>query len=144
MRTAILIGGAVIGGAMLYTLAKRRPGESLASTAGREIVGAAGNAASGAVIGVGSFVGIPATNLTQCQKDIAAGRTWDASFSCPATTFIGSIFSGATINAADVNDARQIDRIMEREQAARGDLGIVYDPRNDTQAQYDQMGNRIY
>jgi len=32
------------------------------------------------------------TNQTQCQKDIAAGDKWAASFSCPASDFLGMIF----------------------------------------------------
>lgn len=48
---------------------------------------------SGVVLGVGDSFGIPRTNQTQCERDIAAGRTWDASFSCPAGTFIKSVFN---------------------------------------------------
>lgn len=47
---------------------------------------------SGAVTGAGGLVGVPATNVTQCDKDLAAGRTWDASFSCPAKRWLGSLF----------------------------------------------------
>lgn len=119
MKTAILIGGAVVGGVLLYAIAKKRPGESLATTAGREVIGAAGDVAAGAVVGVGGLFGIPATSTTQCERDLAAGRTWDASFSCPAGTFIGSVFNSTTIKTAEANDARQIDRIIEREMAAR-------------------------
>lgn len=145
MKNAILIGGALIGGVMLYTIAKRKPGESLAATAGRELVGAVGDAGAGAVIGVGSFFGIPETNTTQCERDLAAGRTWDASFSCAATTFVGSLFNSTQANANAVNDARQIDRIIEREQRDRGYLGGVYDYSTGEQTgAYDEMGNRIY
>ena len=55
-------------------------------------VSAAGNVAAGAVVGAGEVVGIPDTNQTQCDKDLAAGDHWAASFSCPATTFIKSLF----------------------------------------------------
>lgn len=45
---------------------------------------------SGTVIGLGTLVGIPATNKTQCQKDIANGDMWEASFSCPAKDFLSA------------------------------------------------------
>lgn len=61
--------------------------------------GAAIDAASEGVQGIGSIVGIPRTDKTQCQKDLDAGRMWDASFSCPAGTFIGGLFGGKPGNA---------------------------------------------
>jgi hypothetical protein len=50
--------------------------------------GAAVNVAEGAVLGVGDAVGIPRTDKTECQKALDEGRYWDASFSCPAGTFL--------------------------------------------------------
>lgn len=119
MKTQILIMGAVVGGVALYVLARRKPGESLATTAGREIVGAAVDAVGGAasavgdvaasgVVGIGSVFGIPETNQDQCSLDLAAGRTWDASFSCPASRFIGNAFSSSSSNAADRADAEKV------------------------------------
>ena len=49
---------------------------------------AAGQVASGAVVGIGQAVGIPATNTDQCNAAIAAGDTWNASLYCPAATFL--------------------------------------------------------
>lgn len=40
----------------------------------------------------GELLGIPRTDETECEKALREGRTWDASFACPAGTFIGSIF----------------------------------------------------
>lgn len=135
MRAVLYAGAALAGGLLLYTLVKKKPGESLATTAGREVVGAAagavGDASVGIVKGIGELVGIPDTNVDQCSADIAAGRTWDASFSCPASRFIGSVFGSTTINAAAASDARQIDRIIERQQASTGGLS----------GEYDAMGN---
>ena len=51
-----------------------------------------GDLAAGAVEGVGQSVGVPATDATQCAADLAAGRMWRASFSCPAGKFIGAVF----------------------------------------------------
>jgi hypothetical protein len=46
------------------------------------------DAASGVVIGAGKAVGIPETDDSECAKALREGRTWDASFACPAGTFL--------------------------------------------------------
>lgn len=46
------------------------------------------DAASGVVIGAGKAVGIPETDESECAKAMREGRTWDASFACPAGTFL--------------------------------------------------------
>lgn len=48
--------------------------------------------AANVIIGTGDVLGIPRTNETECQKALREGRTWDASFACPASDFIGSFF----------------------------------------------------
>lgn len=53
------------------------------------------DAGTGAVIGIGKSIGIPETNRDACAQAIYEGRTWDASFACPAGTFIKSLFTGA-------------------------------------------------
>ncbi len=47
---------------------------------------------SGAVLGVGEVVGVPVTNLTECERAKIEGRTWDASFACPAGDFLRYVF----------------------------------------------------
>ena len=58
------------------------------SAAAANLGGAAVDAAlgvpTGAVLSLGEAVGIPRTNMTACEQAMAEGRTWDASFSCPA------------------------------------------------------------
>lgn len=87
-----LIGGLVIGLAALYLVNRIRAaasdpaGTAQGITTG--IIDGIGGAGAGVVVGIGETVGIPKTNLTQCQQDMASGRTWDASFSCPAGDFI--------------------------------------------------------
>jgi hypothetical protein len=71
---------------------KKKPGQSLAGAAGTAAVTAAVDVASGAVVGVGEVFGIPATDMTECQKAQAEGRTWDASFACSAGDFLGYIW----------------------------------------------------
>jgi hypothetical protein len=39
-----------------------------------------------------SWFGIPETNLSECEKAKTEGRTWDASFACPAGDFIGYLW----------------------------------------------------
>lgn len=77
---AVLIGAAIVG---IYFLSTKA-GQQLVANVAEASVNAAGNAATGAVIGIGKAVGVPATNLDQCQRDIDAGDVWAASFSCPA------------------------------------------------------------
>ena len=144
-RIVLYAGAALAGGVALYVLAQKKPGESMAGALGRAAGGAVGDAAVGAVKGVGSVFGIPDTSMTKCQQDLAAGRTWDASFSCPAMQFVSGVWNSSAINDAEVNDARQIDRIIERQQAAVGGLTGVYNYENGEQiGAYDEMGNRIY
>ena len=38
--------------------------------------------------GVGDMLGVPRTSLSECDRAMIEGRTWDASFACPAATFI--------------------------------------------------------
>lgn len=56
------------------------------------VVGAVADVGAGVAIGVGDVLGLPRTDLTECERAIAEGRTWDASFVCPAGTFIRSVF----------------------------------------------------
>jgi len=48
---------------------------------------------SGSVETIGEKIGIPKTNMTECQKAQAEGRTLDASFACPAVDFIKYLWS---------------------------------------------------
>jgi hypothetical protein len=67
-----------------------------ASAAGGVIV----QGATGAVIGIGESVGIPPTDVDKCHQYIQAGDYWNASFYCPAGTFLkaatGAIFNPKT------------------------------------------------
>lgn len=85
-----LIAGAAVGVALLWAMSKGVKGTGQAI--GGAAVDLVDGAVSGAVIGAGEAVGIPATNQTQCQLDQAAGDTWAASFSCPAKDFLQYLF----------------------------------------------------
>ncbi len=56
--------------------------------AGRDIGGAAGDMVTGLVEGSAESFGVPRTNQTECERAKAEGRTWDASFACPAGDFL--------------------------------------------------------
>lgn len=59
-------------------------------------VNVAAGAAEGAVVGVGSIFGIPATDEARCTQAIEQGNTWEASKYCTAGTFIGSVWDDWT------------------------------------------------
>lgn len=88
-----MIALAAVGGALIYVL---RTGAN-AGQVGADLAGAGVDLVAGAFVGgvesIGEQVGIPRTNQTECERAIAEGRTWDASFACPAGTFIKSLFN---------------------------------------------------
>jgi hypothetical protein len=93
----LVIGGVILVAVagLVYWIVKRGIGGVTADvTSG--VVKAVGGIATGAVKGVAETVGIPDTNQDQCSKDLAAGRMWDASFSCPASRFVKGVFSSGS------------------------------------------------
>lgn len=50
--------------------------------------GQASQAAGGLIQDAGAAIGVPRTDQTECDKAKAEGRTWDASFACPAGDFL--------------------------------------------------------
>lgn len=86
MKTTYWIAGGIVAAAALWALLAR-PKDTGAALAGAAwsladgIVGEVGNLA-------GEAIGIPRTNMTQCELDKARGDNWAASFSCPAGDFI--------------------------------------------------------
>jgi hypothetical protein len=87
-----LIFGAVAAAAVLLILLKKKGAVSnVAQAAGGAVVDAAAGLTAGVVYGVGDAVGVPRTDMTECDKAIQEGRTWDASFACPAGKFLSSV-----------------------------------------------------
>lgn len=90
----LLVGAAAAAALLAVVVLVKKKG--LAADAGVAVgsaaVDLADGVATGVVTSIGEEVGIPKTNMTECEKAIAEGRTWDASFACPAGTFIGSLF----------------------------------------------------
>lgn len=103
LEVGALAIGALVVGVVVYKTAK----------AGAAVVGQVAatvdTAVAAPVLGIGDVLGIPRTNLSACEQAKAEGRTWDASFACPALDFMGYIVSGTNLTpataAADVASA---------------------------------------
>lgn len=106
IKTAAIAAALVAGAWVLYGLKKK---------AGA-IVGAVDETIATGVKGIGSVFGIPDTNLSKCAADKAAGRTWDASFSCPAGDWLSYLVSDTPSSQSSV-DADVAGRVAD-------DLGI--------------------
>lgn len=85
----IALGGVLLAVAFVASRGARETGALLVSGTVDMVDGVIGEA--GSVLG--AVVGVPRTQLDQCAADRAAGRTWDASFSCPAKDFLSYLFS---------------------------------------------------
>ena len=83
--TYLLAAGAVLAAVAWVSLKGPR---AAAASVGSAAVDLADGVVSGTVVAIGERVGVPATNQTECQRAKAEGRTWDASFACPAGDFI--------------------------------------------------------
>ena len=88
-KTLLLVAGGAVVLAVLFIFDRRATPAAIGQAAGGALV----DAGAGAVIGIGEAIGIPQTSMTECERAIAEGRTWDASFACPAGTFIKSLFN---------------------------------------------------
>lgn len=85
-----MVAAGAVGLALVYVALRGMKG--VAADIGGAAIDLADGVLSGAVETVGEKVGIPRTNMTKCELALAQGRTWDASFDCPAATFIRSFF----------------------------------------------------
>lgn len=122
---AVLAGAGVLALLALYVAKKGVAGAAAGAVA------AAGEAASGAVVGIGQVIGIPATNETECERAKREGRTWDASFACPAGDFLGYVFGGSSATPAASYD--EAERLARRYPA----------PEPERTTYFDDMGNLI-
>lgn len=122
-------GAAVLGLGYLAWKTRNLNAEDLASGAVSGALGLVGSAASGTVLGIGDALGVPRTSAAQCKADLAAGRTWDASFSCPAGTFISKgLFGWGDDSDSDGADPKtaSVDRALrtaEQQPATWGSEG---------------------
>ena len=110
---ALAIGVAVLGVAV-YVWKKGGIGGAVADLAAGA-VGVANSAAGGVVNGLGDVIGIPRTSQTECERAISEGRTWDASFACPAGQFLGSLWTKSASPESDLypNESARFARYQQ-------------------------------
>ncbi|SHL44792.1 hypothetical protein SAMN05216428_102436 [Nitrosospira sp. Nsp11] len=94
MPVALYAGAGLVLAVVLARKFDVIPGLSdIAYSAGNAAVDTVDAVVSGVVVGAGKVAGIPATNKTQCQHDLARGDMWEASFSCPAKDFLSAAWN---------------------------------------------------
>lgn len=91
-RDYLIYGGVALAALAAFWWVKKN-GIAGVAAAG---VGAVADAGAGAVLGIGDVIGVPRTDLTECEKAKAEGRWWDASFACPAANFLGGAWDAIT------------------------------------------------
>lgn len=84
----MMAGAVLLAVAYFWMRGAKQAGQDIGEGISGAVVGTVDGVLSGAVKGVGGMVGVPQTNKTACQKAIEEGRTWDASFDCPAADFL--------------------------------------------------------
>lgn len=88
----VLLGAGAAALVLLYIAKKKAAVADVAAAVGEAVGGIAwgitDGAVSGVVYGVGDAIGLPRTDETECERAKREGRTWDASFACPAGDFI--------------------------------------------------------
>lgn len=87
----VLIGVAAAALALLFLVKKNGAAAAVGEEIGKAAADLAGGVVAGAAETIGDAVGLPRTDKTACEQAIAEGRTWDASFACPAGTFLKSL-----------------------------------------------------
>lgn len=98
-----------------------------AQAVGGAAVDAVGGVASGVVYGIGDTLQIPRTSETECSRALREGRTWDASFACPAADFLRGTFSRR--DNAGTSQAATGDTIRTPPIAPRDEIpGLFMDP----------------
>jgi hypothetical protein len=95
-REKLIIGGAILAAIIFFVKKKGAAADVGAAVGGAAVefvLGAADTAISTPVYAIGDYVGVPRTELTECERAKLEGRTWDASFACPAGNFLKYLFS---------------------------------------------------
>jgi hypothetical protein len=90
-NTATLYAALAVA-AVVGVLVVSRNAKAVGQAAGGAAVDLVDGVLKGTVQGVGTAVGVPVTNLTECERAKIEGRTWDASFACPAGDFLKYVF----------------------------------------------------
>lgn len=92
-ETKYIIAGAAVAAVLLALWVKKKGGLGVVAAdagegAGNAVVQFGGGVVAGVALGIGDAIGIPRTDLTECERAKAEGRDWDASKYCPASDFI--------------------------------------------------------
>jgi hypothetical protein len=91
ISSVYLVAGGVVLAALAYVAFQgpKQTGQQIGAWG----VDLADGVITGAVTAVGERVGVPKTDMTECERAKADGRTWDASFVCPAGDFLGYVWN---------------------------------------------------
>lgn len=96
MKKIVMYAGlGIVGAVLLAGYAWRRGGGTVQNAVASAVtkgIGAAGDAASGVILGIGDVVGVPRTDADQCDQALASGNNLDALIYCPAGTFNRGVF----------------------------------------------------
>lgn len=84
----LVIGVGVAALALLIIVKKKGAAADAGAAVGSAVVDAAGGVVAGVAEGLGDQIGVPRTDMTECERAKAEGRKLDASFACPAGDFI--------------------------------------------------------
>jgi hypothetical protein len=84
----MLIGAGVAALVLLVLVKKKGAAADAGAAVGAAAVDLAGGAVAGVAEGIGDQIGVPRTDMTECERAKAEGRKLDASFACPAGDFI--------------------------------------------------------
>lgn len=95
MKPVYLAAAAMLAAALAWRVTQSASGataQSIGQSVGSAAVDALGGVVTGAVVGTGALFGVPETSMNECDRARAEGRTWDASFACPAGDFLKYVF----------------------------------------------------
>jgi len=104
-QLAVIATAAAVLGLLVYRGASKagqvlgQAGAAVADTA-RAAAGVVDVGIAAPVYLLGDAVGIPRTSESECDRARREGRTWDASFACPAGDFLRYIVSPSPANPA--------------------------------------------
>ena len=94
MKAVYVVGAVAVVAAVAFVAYKKAGGAAgVASSVGGAVVDAADGVVSGAVFRLGDLIGVPRTDLTECERAKLNGDTWEASFACPAADFLKYVFN---------------------------------------------------
>lgn len=101
-KTVLVVGGVAavaVAGLVMKNKVEQAGGvtgffQDIAADGVSVVVDAVEGTATGVILGAGDVLGIPRTELNECELAIREGRTWDASFACPAGRFLEYVTTG--------------------------------------------------